>query len=336
MIKSKSFKTIKSISIIIALSLFILVILAFLLSNEPLETLKAIFLGPFSNLYFFGNTINSMIPLIFGGLGILIALRCGLMNLGGEGQIYAGALATTMVSLNFMHLGFLSIIIGLISGFIVAALISGISGFFKIKWNTNEMITTYLSSAIVIFITNYLISSPFKDPQTNLIATPKILYMLRPILNPSQLTTGIFYSIIGVIIINHYLNKTRLGYECRLVGYNKEFARYGGISINKTYMIAMLISGGLHGLAGGFAIVGTYGTAIKSFSSGMGWNSIAISLIALNNPIGIIPAAFFFAWLNQGTLIAMQTTNITSDITLIVQSSILFLTTSAVLLGDKK
>ncbi|MBK5200547.1 MAG: ABC transporter permease [Spirochaetaceae bacterium] len=334
--KSKSVQTLKGIILIISLSLLILIILAFLLSNEPLKTLNAIFLGPFSNLYFFGNTINSMIPLIFGGLGILVALRCGLMNLGGEGQIYAGGLATTLVALKFMPLGYISIVIGLLVGFIVAALISGLSGVFKVKWNTSELITTYLVSAVFIFITNYLISSPFKDPQTNLIATRKLQYMLHTILNPSLLTTGIFYAIIAVIIINHYLNNSRLGYANRLVGYNKEFARYGGISINKTYMIAMLVSGGLHGLAGGFAIVGTYGSAIKSFSGGMGWNSIAISLIALNNPLGIIPAAFFFAWINQGTLIAMQSTNITSDITLIVQSCILFLTTSVVLLGDNK
>jgi simple sugar transport system permease protein len=336
MIKSKSAKTIKAIVIILALSLLLLIILASLLSNQPLETLKAIFIGPFSNLYFFGNTINSMIPLVFGGLGILVALRCGLMNLGGEGQIYAGALATTLVAINFSSLGYFSIVIALIAGFIISALIAGLSGVFKIKWNTSEMITTYLASAVVIYFTNYLISSPFKDPQTNLISTRKISYMLHPILNPSQLTTGIFYAVITVIIIHYYLNHSRKGYENRLVGYNKEFARYGGISINKTYLLSMLISGGLHGLAGGFAIVGTYGSAIKSFSGGMGWNSIAISLIALNNPLAIIPAAFFFAWLNQGTLIAMQSTNITSDITLIVQSSILFLTTSVVLLGDRK
>ncbi len=334
--KLKNNKTLKGILTILSLSLMILVVLAFLLSDEPLLTLNAIFVGPLSNLYYFGNTLNSMIPLMLGGLGILVALKCGLMNLGGEGQIYIGALFASIFAYKFQGLGYISIVIGLIAGFLISSLIAGISGIFKVKYNTSEMITSYLISVVVTYITNYLISSPFKDPNTNLVATSKIKYMLHDILLPSQLTTGIIYAVIIVIALNRILNHTRFGYENRMVGYNKEFARYGGISINKTYMLSMLLSGGLHGLAGGFAIVGTYGTAIKSFSSGMGWNAIAIALIALNNPLGVIPAAFFFAWINQGTLIAMQTTNITSDIALIVQSCILFLTTSVVLLGDNK
>lgn len=334
--KLKNNKTLKGILTIISLSLIILVVLAFLLSDEPLLTLNAIFVGPLSNLYYFGNTLNSMIPLMLGGLGILVALKCGLMNLGGEGQIYIGALFASIFAYKFQGLGYISIVIGLIAGFLISSLIAGISGIFKVKYNTSEMITSYLISVVVTSITNYLISSPYKDPKTNLVATSKIKYMLHDILLPSQLTTGIIYAVIIIIVLNRILNHTRFGYENRMVGYNKEFARYGGISINKTYMLSMLLSGGLHGLAGGFAIVGTYGTAIKSFSSGMGWNAIAIALIALNNPLGVIPAAFFFAWINQGTLIAMQTTNITSDIALIVQSCILFLTTSVVLLGDNK
>lgn len=334
--KLKNNKTLKGILTIISLSLIILVVLAFLLSDEPLLTLNAIFVGPLSNLYYFGNTLNSMIPLMLGGLGILVALKCGLMNLGGEGQIYIGALFASIFAYKFQGLGYISIVIGLIAGFLISSLIAGISGIFKVKYNTSEMITSYLISVVVTSITNYLISTPYKDPKTNLVATSKIKYMLHDILLPSQLTTGIIYAVIIIIVLNRILNHTRFGYENRMVGYNKEFARYGGISINKTYMLSMLLSGGLHGLAGGFAIVGTYGTAIKSFSSGMGWNAIAIALIALNNPLGVIPAAFFFAWINQGTLIAMQTTNITSDIALIVQSCILFLTTSVVLLGDNK
>jgi simple sugar transport system permease protein len=334
MIKFKTTKRMKGLLTIISLSLGILIILAFLLSDEPVATLYSIFIGPFTNIYFFGNTLNSMIPLILGGLGILIALRCGLMNLGGEGQIYIGALFTALFSYKFSGLGYFSIVIGLLAGFIISALIAGLSAIFKVLFNTSEMITSYLIAVAVTYITNYLISSPFKDPQTNLVATKKLIYMLHPILKPSQLSTAIIYAVIIVIIINFFLNHTEKGYELRMVGYNKEFARYGGISINRTYLLAMLMSGGLHGLAGGIAIVGTYGTAIKSFSTGMGWNSIAISLIALNNPIAVIPAAFFFAWINQGTLIAMQTTNITSDIALIVQSCILFLTTSVVILGD--
>lgn len=334
MIKIRRTKKLKGILTILSLSLVLLIILAFLLSDEPLITLKSIFVGPFTNIYYFGNTLNSMIPLILGGLGILVALRCGLMNLGGEGQIYIGALFTAIFSYKFSSLGYFSIIIGLIAGFIISSLIASLSAIFKILFNTSEMITSFLISVAITYITNYLIASPFKDPQTNLVATRKLLYTLHPILNPSQLTTAIIYASIIVVIINYFLNHTEKGYEIRMVGYNKEFARYGGISINKTYLLAMVLSGGLHGIAGGFSIVGTYGTAIKSFSSGMGWNSIAISLIALNNPIAIIPAAFFFAWINQGTLIAMQTTNITSDIALIVQSCILFLTTSVVLLGD--
>lgn len=326
----------KGIFIIITLSILLLVVLSFLLSSTPLLTLKAIFIGPFSSKYFLGNTLNSMVPLIFAALGILVAMRCGLMNLGGEGQIYIGALVSTVVALKFSHLGYFSLVFAVIAGFLVSGIIALFSGYFKVKFNTNEMITSYLLSVAIIHLTDYLITNPFKDPNTNLLSTHKISISLKNILPPSQLSTALLYALITVVIIYLILNHTRLGYENKIVGKNRAFARYGGISITKTYLLAMILSGGLHGMAGSFAVIGTYQATIKSFSSGMGWNALIISLIALNNEIAIIFVALFFAWINQGTIIAMQTTDITSDIALIVQATLFFLATSSLLLGDEK
>jgi simple sugar transport system permease protein len=322
--------------LILAISLVLIVFLAFLFSKTPGKTLGHFFLGPLRNRYQFGNMLNNAIPLIFGGLGVSIAMKANNFNLGGEGQIYAGAFITTITAIALAPLGpWLGGITALLAGIIFSGLMAWLSGFFRAKWNTSELITSFLISSSLILIINYLVTGPFMDPATNLLSTRKIPENFRfpLIFKPSNLSAEAFIALGAVILVSIFFNRTRTGYEIRMTGANELFARYGGIATDRITMLAMFLSGAFYGLAGGLTIYGTYYATIKEFSSGLGWNSLAVALIARFRPGLVIPAAIFFAWIGSGARIAMQFSDVTLEIASIVQGAILFLVTSQVLLN---
>jgi simple sugar transport system permease protein len=122
--------------------------------------------------------------------------------------------------------------------------------------------------------------------------------------------------------------KTHQGYEMRICGLNSEFARYGGLNIKKYFLLPMVISGGFHGLAGAVSVLGTQHMLFKGFSGGMGWNGIAVALIAKNNPLAVIPAALFFAYIDAGAKSAMINSDVTMEIASIVQAVVFYLITA--------
>jgi simple sugar transport system permease protein len=320
-------------TLIVLTALMALVILAFLFSETPLRTLRYFFLGPIQNIYYFGNMLNSAIPLIFGGLGASIAIRSNNLNLGGEGQVYIGGFVSTIAALAFAPLGIGGAALALLTGAIAAGFVSGVSGFLKTKWGASELTTTFLLSNVLVLIIDYLITGPFLDSETSLQSTAKIAqwFRLPKILPPSSLSAALFFAIAAVILVYFFLFHTLMGYEMRIAGINGTFARYGGVNIAKSSVLAMFLSGAFYGMGGGMAIYGTYYAAIKGFSVGIGWNGLAVALIAHSRPQAIIPAAIFFAWIESGAYLAMQFSDVTIELASITQSVVFFMISSAVL-----
>jgi simple sugar transport system permease protein len=305
-------------------------VLAFLLSDTPGKTLYYFFLGPFRNRYSFGNMLNSAVPLILGGLGVSAAMKAGHLNLGGEGQIYAGAFTATVAALALAPLGAAGGLLAIAAGAFTPGLAAALSGLCKARWNTSELITTFLLSNALILTVNYLVAGPFLDPQTNLQSTRKISEALRlpPILPPSSLSVSLFAALAAVVIVQIFLEKTRPGYELRMAGNNEIFARYGGINTKVNTVLALFISGAFYGLAGALAVFGTYYATVKEFSSGLGWNALAAALVARFYPPAVIPASLFFAWIASGARAAAQNADVAAETVSIAQAVIFFLATS--------
>ncbi|MDR2596030.1 MAG: ABC transporter permease [Treponema sp.] len=325
------------------IALAVLVLLVFFLSETPFKTLYYFFTGPFRNVYSFGNMLNTAIPLIFGALGITVAMKAGSFNLGGEGQIYLGAFVSAAAALSLLNyrifqLNIITGIIAISAGVFASSALAAISGFCKARWNTNELITSFLASSAVIPVVNYFVTGPFLDPQTSLLSTGKIPVNLRLplVLKPSNLNGSIFIAILAVLFVSLFLIKTETGYEFRMAGKNEIFARYGGINTKLNTVLAMAISGGFHGLAGAMLVFGTYHAVIKEFSAGLGWNSLAVAMVAGFSPSLVVPASLFFAWLAAGARIAMQNTGLTFETSSIVQSVIFLLSTSIVIRNISK
>ncbi len=317
----------------VAASLGVAVALIFILSKDPSRSLYYYFAGPFMNKFLFFNMIESSIPIIFSGLGIAVAFRSGVTNLGGEGQIFAGAMVAVLLGVWFPELpGFLGAVVILVGGLTVGALIGSLSGFLRMKWNVSDLLTTYLISMGLVQVINYLILGPFRDPskiRIQSLSIPKS-YMLPRIATPSYLHAGLYIAIAAVLVVHVLMKHTHTGYHLRVTGSNRQFARYGGINIKPFYVLPLAISGGLIGLGGAVQIVGRFQSGFLDLTAGLGWAGIGVALIARRNPLGVLPAALFYVYLQSGARVAMMNSDVTYEIAAIVTSVIFYLITAEV------
>ncbi len=318
---------------IVAASLLVLIAAVFLLSQEPVKAITSFFTGPFNSLYALGNMLDHAVPLAIGAVGVSLAMRSGNMNIGGEGQVYAGAIVTTIIAVALPGWGLAGALIAVLASMAITGAVAGLSGYLRARWNASDLITTFLLSNIIILIVDYLVAYPFVDPETNLISTRFIdeSYFFSYILSPSQLNSSMFIALGGVVLAHLFLYRSRRGFELRMFGDNEEFARYAGVGGTYYRIMPMSLSGALYGLAGSLSILGTYHATIKGFSAGLGWNALLVALIARFKPAAIIPAALFFAFIDAGARSAMFYSDVTYEISYVVQAVIFFLISSTVL-----
>jgi simple sugar transport system permease protein len=269
-------------------------------------------------------------PYIFGGLAVGLAFKAGLFNIGVEGQIGLGALASAYVGyavkdVPFPFHAFLAIVAGCLAG----ALWGAIPGFLKARTGAHEVIVTIMLNYVAIQMTSFLVSGPMKDPNP-LIAnaqTPKILQTARLpalLLDPQyRLHWGFVIAVLAAVFIWWLLNKSTLGFEIRTVGANPQAARYAGIAVGKTIVVAMAISGGLAGMAGALEVVGLNFYHTAGFSVGYGFDSIAVALLGRGDPIGVLPSAFLFGGLAAGASRMQFLSQIPIDIIKLIQALVL-------------
>lgn len=301
-------------------------------SESFFDSFLLFFINPLTNRYYLGNMIAFMAPLIVAGLGIAFAFESHNFNLGGEGQLYSGSLAAVLVAIAMK--GKPAALIWLFSFAAAAAaggLIGALSGFLKRRLAVDELISSFLVSSIVVFLVDFLVTGPFQDPFSNFQATRAIppAAVLPKILPPSSLSTGIFVALLVLLVGKFVLERTRFGFELRLCGANKDFARYAGIDEGVYALVPMFLSGALHGIAGALMIFGSYGRLLRGFSSGVGWSAIAVALIARNKPLALVPAAAFYAYLDSGAKSVMIGAGASPEIVGIIQAVIFLFITAA-------
>ena len=324
---------------VLTLSAALIIAVTFLLifSPDKSESIYYFFIGPFLNSLSIGNMLSSFTLLTFSGLAITVAFKADVFNLGGEGQIYAGAIAATSVLVYFPGLNSISgFIFATLSAALAGGIMAGISGFLKNRWNVDELISSFLLSNGFIHVIDYLITGPMGDKNSYLITT-KIInekFHLMQFIRPSNLNSSLIGALLAVMIISFLLFYTKQGYELRICGMNREFAHYGGLNTAFYITFPMVISGALLGLVGSSAVLGIHHATIKGFYSGIGWNGIAVALIAGTNPLAVIPSAFVFAYLNQAADTAMLKANFPFELGGLIQA-IVFLLISSKLITAK-
>jgi len=250
--------------------------------------------------------------LLLVALGICIAFRGGVINIGGEGQLILGALAATVIGLSLPDSpGYVVIPLALIFGFIAGGAWGAIPGFLKAYFNVNEILSTIMMNAIAVQGMNYLLSGPMIDP-VQLEAASRIPQTARlnaafdlARLVPTRLHLGTGLAIIAAFLVFIFLWRTVVGYRIRAVGLNANASRYAGINVPRHIVLSLLLSGAFCGLAGAIQIYGlhhrmfTDGSA-TGFTGSAGFNGIVVALFGQLHPLGAIPASFLFGALIVG------------------------------------
>ncbi|AEF84289.1 branched-chain amino acid ABC transporter, permease protein [Treponema primitia ZAS-2] len=320
------------ISVVCAVFLATLIIL--FTSSDPGFTLRAFFTGPWKSSWFLGNTLDSIALLLTASLGIALAFRGGCFNLGGEGQIYLGGLAASVVLLKaspqntpptLAAFGILAL--AALAAILIGSAMGGLSGILKRRFGANELITSFLISSALSPVADYIISGPFRNPEGSLMATRRFTVLLPRIMPPSNLSLSFIFALALVCLGRIFLYHTVWGYRYKISGSAPDFARYGGINPERCIVPAMTVSGALNGLTGFFAVAGTYGLCHLGFPGGLGWNAVAVSLIARNRPLALIPAALIFGWLKAGSDAALLSRGLSFETTSFIQAVVLILAT---------
>jgi ABC-type uncharacterized transport system permease subunit len=261
------------------------------------------------------QTLIVWIPLVLTGLAVAFAFRCGMFNIGGNGQYLAGSITAVYIGSELPSLpGLLHVIAAIVAGALVGALWAGIAGFLKATVGTHEVISTIMLNWIVVWVGVFFFglggplqndTQPFVPVSNDVLEESKLKVFWGDALLQG-LHIGFFVALMALVVYWITLNRTTLGYEVRAVGFNPEAARYGGISVRRNYFLAMAISGMFAGLAGSLDIVGwqyrlNTNDILLSSGAGIGFVGIAVALLGRNTAIGVGLAGLLFAALLTGT-----------------------------------
>jgi simple sugar transport system permease protein len=269
--------------------------------------------------YNFSQTLLQTTPLILTGLAVAFAFRCGMFNIGGNGQYLVGLFVANWVGISFVNMTKPAhILLGIAAAAAAGAIWAGIAGFLKATTGAHEVITTIMLNWVAYWIGNYIFqqggplqgaaNKPLDIPISGDVAQSAKLPVFWGDADLQGLHIGFFIAIASLVVFWLILNRTTLGYEVRAVGYNPDAAAYGGIKVRTNYVRAMAISGAFAGLAGGLDMLGYlyhFGTTDVQASS-IGFLGIAVALLGRNTAVGVGLAAFLFGALLYGTTHGLQ------------------------------
>lgn len=302
----------KALILVPLLSLFLALlfgaVLLALAGANPIETYRAMIGGAFGTTYNVSETLVKAVPLILTGLSVAIAFRMLFWNIGAEGQLVMGGIATAWVALFWVeNLSFLPqspffwIPVMMIVAILAGALWGLIPALLKAYLNVNEIITTLMFNYIAILFYQYLFTTAWKDPEGfGFPGTAQLELFTRLPRLAGRLHFGIIIALVAAFLVWVIMDKTRWGYEIRLIGENRESARYAGVSIIRNIILVMVLSGGLAGLAGLSEVSGISYRLQHGLAVGYGFTGIIVAWLARLNPWGVVLVAVLMAALFVG------------------------------------
>lgn len=312
-------------AIVVALvigALFILVA-----GESPVTAYSSLLKGALGTPQAAANTISKSIPLAFTGLAVALGSRCGMLNIGAEGQLHAGAMAAvlTALTLSFLPAPIL-LLVSILAGILAGALVGSVPGIFRAKFSTSEVIVAIMLNYVCTLFTSWLVNGPFKTEgsaaQTEMI--PEGIWFGR-LLERTQLTYALFLLIAVAALMYIFLWKTSVGFKLRAVGANASAAKTAGIKVNLYLVMSMTLSGGIAALAGITEIFGKYHRFIEGFSPSFGFTGIAVAILGRNHPAGVLLTSLLFGILDMGSLRMSRETAVSTNMVTVIQSLVILL-----------
>lgn len=312
----------------IVLGLIVGTIFIFISGADPLEAYEAMFNGIAGTPRALGETLVTTTPLIFTGLAVALAFRCGLFNIGVEGQYLVAMMASALTGY-YLHLPkLLHILVALAAGALAGGIWAAIVGLLKAYRGVHEVINSIMLNYIGLYFTHYLLMYRFREPSQRAAATPYIQETARltsGLIPGSRLHTGFFIALLAAFFVWFFLWKTPAGYEIRAVGHSPGAAEYAGINVKKNIALAMFLSGILSGLAGAVQVQGVMYKFYEQMGFvGYGFDGIAVALLGRNHPVGVILGALLFGALTQGSGPMQAIAGVPKTVVWIVQGTVVF------------
>ena len=330
-------------------------LIVLLIGDNPFQTYALLLGNSFGSLKDVGYMLFYATPLIFTGLAVAVAFRCGLLNIGAEGQLVVAAFATAWVGIKFG--GTVVNVFGkeenwswvslpwylLVPLCIVTAMLAGgiwgaIPGLLKAKFGSHEVINTIMLNFIAIALVSYFTQYYYKVPGDPILQTapigeaahiPRISQLIPGMPDFVPLSVAFLLAILMCVLVYIFLWKTKWGYELRAVGENASAAEYGGISPKKQIVVAMTISGALAGMVAIGEVLGNRYLYYHDFSGEVGFLGIAVALLGRNHPLGVFIAALFFAVLSRGGIFVDAFTEyVSKDLVEVLQAVVIIFVAS--------
>lgn len=331
------FITIPVFSILVSLLVGAVVIL--FLGKNPIEAygnllqgsgllMKEKYAGGKSMLTDFLSFVDYWTPMIFAALAVAVALKAGLFNIGVSGQMLAaGFIASITVGYSTLAAPIAKPLV-IVLCFVVGSLVGGLIGFLKHKFNINEVVSSIMLNYIVEYVTAFFIYTKYVDPVSrqskNISEAARLTLKNVPIGElKGDIPLGIILAIIVAFIIKYVFDKTTFGYELKAIGFNGNASKYAGINVGKNMVIAMMISGGLAGLAGATYYLGYFCSMQPKVLAAMGYDAIAVSLLGNSNPTGILASSFLINIINKGSTYMSSKAGLDAEIASVITGLIL-------------
>jgi simple sugar transport system permease protein len=276
----------------------------------------------------FTSFLGILAPMMLAALGVIIAMRTGLFNIGISGQMVAAAsIATIFIGYSGLN-AFWAKPMVIFIGIAVGGVLGGLIGFLKYRFNINEVVSSIMVNYIVNYVAAFYINTNYIDISTrsSIVCSPESrLTVAGLVLFDQQITfpIGIVLAFIGVFAIHFLLKYTTLGFELKAVGFNRDCARYTGIHVGNRMVTAMFISGMFAGLAGVTYYVGHFNTIVPKELPALGYDAIAVSLLGNLNPIGSIFASILITIFQRGSVYMSSITGVPKEIAAVVTGIIL-------------
>lgn len=308
------------------------VVLILWAERDPFKAYGALIAGSLTSWQSISEMLVNGTPLIFTGLSVALAFRCGLFNIGAEGQFIVGQMGAAWAGFAFTGLpAIIHLPLTLLFGIAAGMLWGSVPGFLKAKRGVHEVIITIMMNYIALYLTHYLVVGPLMAPPRYLPVTraiaetaklPRLLAWISPNL---RVNAGLILALLTALFIFWLLWKTTTGYEIRAVGFNQNAAKYGGISVSKNIVLAMVLAGGLSGMAGAVQVMGIQYKFVDIFSfTGYGFDGIAVALMGNNHPAGVVLGSLLFGTLSTGASRMQLTADVPKQIIVILQAVIIF------------
>ncbi|WP_019908492.1 ABC transporter permease [Paenibacillus sp. HW567] len=326
MFKVKYFEAIRTAAVIV-IALIIAFVIISLVSDQPVKTIGIFLLEPLSTKGHIGNVIEMAIPLMFTGLAVSLLFRANMFNLGAEGIFYFSGVVASVLAIHLSLNGWLHPVVAIAAGSIVGALLSAIPGILKAKWNANELVTSLMFNNILFGIGLYLLNYHLRDAKAfaNVSFKFEKTAQLSKLFTGTRIHTGLIIVLVLIVLAHLFLYKTKWGYELRMTGVNRDFARYSGMKTAKVIILVHLIAGFIAGMGGSVEVLGMYSRFQWTSLPGYGLDGALVAMLAKNNPLSVIASALFLAYIRIGADLMARLSDVPSEMISIIQAVIILL-----------